>query len=319
MKSTEAQSLKPLTMPSPFAGDDPAIEQPTQTVVSADGVNFSTGIPAPYSSPGKYIRRNQMNGIFNALSRDAFQGQIGGFYTFNSDVANAIGGYPSGAVLKYMHMGILYDVISLVDDNKYDFVENGVDNIHWRIISPGSSATPDWNNKNTLTTINSLPESLGKLGGLLVMPFDGYLKLNELSLSGKIPNTTLTIVYGFNSLQQPLQAYIPIVCADAISMSQFRICAVIAGSSVTSINLSNNIPTAGTMFTLASAGSSNLSDQPIAVPKGYKIQLFGFQNYTTEWTTEYGRYENGQQTTGTVKMAGEFSCVFNLDAYPIIG
>lgn len=131
------QKYKPLAMPGPF-GYDGLVETP-KTSVDPANPNFHDGFPVAYGSPkslgGQYITRSEMNGIGNLASRYEFFKRIGGLNTFDPDFAAQIGGYPKGAVLKYLNNGYLYDVISLVDNNTYNFVENGVDEINWQYLS----------------------------------------------------------------------------------------------------------------------------------------------------------------------------------------
>lgn len=54
--------------------------------------------------------------------------------TFDPDFCEYIGGYPKGAALWFKH-GDAYDlVVSLIEDNKFNFIEHPeyIDNIHWR-------------------------------------------------------------------------------------------------------------------------------------------------------------------------------------------
>lgn len=128
---------KPLAMPGPF-GCDGLVETP-KTSIDPANPNFHDGFPIAYSSPksggGQYITRSEMNGIGNLASRYEFFRRAGGLVTFDSDLSEEIGGYPSGAVLKYMNNGFLYDVISLVDNNTVDFNAIGVDGVNWGYLS----------------------------------------------------------------------------------------------------------------------------------------------------------------------------------------
>ena len=131
------QKYKPLAMPGPF-GCDGLVETP-KTSIDPANPNFHDGFPVAYGSPkslgGQYITRPEMNGIGNLASRYEFFRRVGGLVTFDSDLSAEIGGYPSGAVLKYMNNGFLYDVISLVDNNTVDFNTVGVDGVNWGYLS----------------------------------------------------------------------------------------------------------------------------------------------------------------------------------------
>lgn len=131
------QKYKPLAMPGPF-GCDGLVETP-KTSIDPANPNFHDGFPIAYGSPkslgGQYITRPEMNGIGNLASRYEFFRRAGGLVTFDSDLSAEIEGYPSGAVLKYMNNGFLYDVISLVDNNTVDFNTVGVDGVNWGYLS----------------------------------------------------------------------------------------------------------------------------------------------------------------------------------------
>lgn len=127
-----------LAMPCPFAGKSNAVITPIENT-DAGNVNFETGFPSAYSAPasnnGKYVSRGEMNAIGNLASQNQFFFLAGGVNTFDAEFAAAIGGYPEGAVLKYLNNGYLYDVISLVDNNTYNFTANGVDGVNWKYLS----------------------------------------------------------------------------------------------------------------------------------------------------------------------------------------
>lgn len=131
------QKYKPLAMPGPF-GCDGLVETP-KTSIDPANPNFHDGFPVAFGSPkslgGQYITRSEMNGIGNLASRYEFFRRAGGLVTFDSDLSAEIEGYPSGAVLKYMNNGFLYDVISLVDNNTVDFNTVGVDGVNWGYLS----------------------------------------------------------------------------------------------------------------------------------------------------------------------------------------
>ena len=140
------QKYKPLAMPGPF-GCDGLVETP-KTSIDPANPNFHDGFPVAYGSPkslgGQYITRSEMNGIGNLASRYEFFRRAGGLVTFDSDLSAEIGGYPSGAVLKYMNNGSLYDVISLIDNNMVDFNTVGVDGVNWGYLSvPGKEVLDD--------------------------------------------------------------------------------------------------------------------------------------------------------------------------------
>ena len=76
------------------------------------------------------------NGLFYlATDYKAFL-QNGGVITFNQVVSDLIGGYPQDAVLIYYNdqTNVFYHVISLIDDNIYNFVDNSayIDGEKWK-------------------------------------------------------------------------------------------------------------------------------------------------------------------------------------------
>lgn len=128
-------------MPQPFASGEGAELTPILAPSGATGskVNYADGFPSVYSAPssnnGKYVTRGQMNAIGNLASQNQFYFLAGGINTFDATFATSIGGYPEGAVLKYLNNGYLYDVISLIDNNTVDFTAQGVDGANWAYLS----------------------------------------------------------------------------------------------------------------------------------------------------------------------------------------
>ena len=126
---------------STLYGYAPAIYQfvsgATQFPVTATGLtNFTDGIPSNYditnSSP-KRVLIGDMNGICNLATRDQYFLQCGGFYTFDTIVSGYINGYPKGIQLGYWNGTYYRRVLSLIDNNIYNFVNDSsyIDNIHW--------------------------------------------------------------------------------------------------------------------------------------------------------------------------------------------
>lgn len=115
-----------------------------------DAMSFQKGVPSIYAvlkeNGGKYFERGMANAIGRMSSAGAYCSQLGNIYTYNEEVAEAIGGYPKGAILRYDKTytdasGNKYTesvlVQSLEENNKNNFNEDGtlVDNVHWMIIS----------------------------------------------------------------------------------------------------------------------------------------------------------------------------------------
>lgn len=128
-----------LAMPCPFGNNDSANITQIAETASAGDFNFETGFATPYSAPksnsGKFITRTEINAIGNLASRNDFYYSCGGLNTFDSAIADAINGYPKGAVLDYIVGYKLYKVISLVDANKVDFISNGIDGVNWQYLN----------------------------------------------------------------------------------------------------------------------------------------------------------------------------------------
>lgn len=137
MTKTDAYFYR-LAMPCPFATDSGAALTPIASTTGND-VNFHEGFPSVYSAPasngGKFVTRGEMNAIGNLASQNQFYFLAGGINTFDATFATSIGGYPEGAVLKYLNNGYLYDVISLIDNNTVDFTAQGVDGVNWAYLS----------------------------------------------------------------------------------------------------------------------------------------------------------------------------------------
>lgn len=105
--------------------------------VSSDvDTNFKTGVPNSFdagSDTNKAVLLPDINRIADIACREQYFRQCGGIHTFVRELSDAIGGYPNGIVLEYWDGQYLRRVISLMDDNVYDFTENPgfIDNIHW--------------------------------------------------------------------------------------------------------------------------------------------------------------------------------------------
>ena len=103
------------------------------------GFSYKAGIPSSYASlTGKKVCRGDINGLFRATSQIKWFNQLGGYYTFDQGVSDKIGGYPQGAVLYYKEpdTGYIREVMSLIPDNNYDFVETPeyINNEYWTFV-----------------------------------------------------------------------------------------------------------------------------------------------------------------------------------------
>ena len=139
MTEADLQARK-IIFPTPFAGKDAnATEIPITSgsapITVADG--FGSVYNVPKSQGGRYISRNDMNGVLKLATRDTSFRQCGGLYTFDEALCGMIGGYAKGAVLSFFDdEGMLHFVRSLVDHNTYNFVTRGVDNENWAYCLP---------------------------------------------------------------------------------------------------------------------------------------------------------------------------------------
>lgn len=142
MTEADLQARK-ILFPTPFAGKDAdATEIPITSgsapLTVADG--FGAAYDVPKSQGGRYISRNDMNGVLKLATRDTSFRQCGGLYTFDEALCGMIGGYAKGAVLSFFDdEGTLHFVRSLVDHNTYNFVTRGVDNENWAYCLPNET------------------------------------------------------------------------------------------------------------------------------------------------------------------------------------
>lgn len=220
MTKTQLDSIKGnvLAIPSLFASDltipsGSAYTNDLCPVPKTDSnlVCFDNGYPPSYdntSEVNQVIERNKFNWLLRAFSQASYFGQTGIRYTFNQDVSNAIGGYPLGAVLAHDDGTSIRNVVSLVEDNTYNFLLNGVDNKHWKYLDSASAAElfPDYGASSYLFTaiVERGTESISNVSGWVEMPKDGwifpqfdirnhstiYLVLGPAD--GSIPNVTLS-------------------------------------------------------------------------------------------------------------------------------
>ena len=142
MKATDV--IQPAVLSAPIAvnGSKDTIPQEQANALYPWYCSVENGFPdvtmQPLNSGGKPPRGQGMNGLLNVISDQKVYLQNGGVITFDSNVSNAIGGYPQGAILDYVTDSSVNKVISLIDDNTYNFVANPalIDGVHWQDISP---------------------------------------------------------------------------------------------------------------------------------------------------------------------------------------
>lgn len=180
MKSTDSKFSR-LILKQPFAsGADAEINPISNTNNgSGDDLNFIDGFKPIFSQPvasgGKYVTRGMMNAIGNLASQSQFYYQAGGVNSFDQDFAQLIGGYPEGAVLDWLVGTKLFKVVSLHDDNMYDFtgakpkegtdiLEGKVDGVNWAY---ANMAEPESDN----ILVGRLPRKFGPCTTQYIMSF----------------------------------------------------------------------------------------------------------------------------------------------------
>ena len=143
-----------LSAPFAYSGDKNSI--PTMAT-GTQAASLEEGFPAitstPISEGGIPPQRTDFNGLGYLLSSQYYYLQNGGRFTFNQEVSDAIGGYPQGAILQYTNGATSYQVISLINNNTYNFVNNPsyINDTYWSrvfVVSPD-----DWVTINTPQTI----------------------------------------------------------------------------------------------------------------------------------------------------------------------
>lgn len=143
MKSSNIPNLTEIPLPFAFYGEtnvaSPKLDPFIDPAEEAAGKNFFDSrwawdsSTSPATPPSRIITRQLMNRLFAQISGRQFLKQCGALDTFDENVCNAIGGYPRGAVLQYLDGNVLYDVVSMRDNNDIDYTKVGVDGINWRI------------------------------------------------------------------------------------------------------------------------------------------------------------------------------------------
>ena len=158
---------------------------------SDNSVSFDTGYPATYDNAGqnaKAIERNKMNWLLRVLSQGSFFGQTGIRYTFNANVATAIGGYPRGAILAHDDGISIRNVVSLKDDNTYNFLINGVDDKNWRYLDSYDNAGifPDYGQCGYLiyATMPQNSPNITQMCEWVPMPENGWIYPQFTLVSG---------------------------------------------------------------------------------------------------------------------------------------
>ena len=149
--------------------------------LNSKDVSFDTGFGESYSKPksagGRYLLRNQINSLGNIASLFNNMNKNGFAPVFNKEISDKIGGYPKGVILWNINDVDSYRVISLVDDNTFDYRVQGVDNIHWKVvnsISPLQEASIEninllYSKTGTLPGVERLAQGITSRDGSLIL------------------------------------------------------------------------------------------------------------------------------------------------------
>ena len=173
---TSAQVPSRIAIKRPFA--ESGFITPIQDT-SGDSVNYPQGFPSIYGVPasegGKYVGRGEINAIGNVATNDLFYHKCGGINTFDAAFAAKVGGYPKGAVLQYLNGNYIYDVISLIDNNMFDFASsNTIDGANWAYCNKETSSSDRILVVESSTTVNA-NNSQGLLLGVFKAPKNGFI------------------------------------------------------------------------------------------------------------------------------------------------
>lgn len=170
-------------VPEPFASV-PSAKCDFDMEASDTDVNFRTGFPAVFAEPlpnGKVITRQMVNALGNLGSQEQFFAQCGGYHTFDTAFAAAVGGYPENAILHFVDAsGAFRTVRSLKNKNLVNFLEVGVDGINWTYAddNPTVSIDVDYSDYEDISerifTETGVPD-------LYEVPFDSYLQAFAVS------------------------------------------------------------------------------------------------------------------------------------------
>lgn len=129
-------------IPQPFANGGSHADFPNNAT-GTNRASFQEGwgeiTSTPISDGGVPPNRLDFNGLGYIATAFAFALQQGKFWSFDVNVANAIGGYPKGAVLWVKDSAgmPLYMVQSLIANNTYNFLTTPsyIDGVKWQKIS----------------------------------------------------------------------------------------------------------------------------------------------------------------------------------------
>lgn len=188
MQSSEV--ITPLAIQTPIAvnGDK---NIPSQSASGTDTSSINLGFLPITSEPlddgGVAPERIDFNGMFYLSTDQRVFLQNGGVITYDSTVANKIGGYPKGAILGYVDANDNYSfVISLVENNQYNFVTTPsyIDGEKWGWVSLKadlSNMNPTQTVKNTIVSwgmpdyTNGISITIGKSNNKYTVEENGWI------------------------------------------------------------------------------------------------------------------------------------------------
>lgn len=215
---TSSQIPSRIAMPCPFGGFGSNNITPIKTV-TGDDVNFPDGFPSAYGAPtdtdGKFVTRKEVNAIGNLASNDLFYHKCGGLNTFDAAFCAQIGGYPKGAVLDYINGNQISQIISIIDNNTINVLNDGVDGINWIFANKDRAQLNLFEDKS----INSM--SGFTTIGAFVAPSSGVVSVNfDYSLSKTDDSHTIKKTGGQISILGYPSSYPCVMLLDATLYDQ---------------------------------------------------------------------------------------------------
>jgi hypothetical protein len=107
---------------------------------SNTSINYDFGIPKAKEitteNNGVPFSISDINQLANIGISNNILFNCGLYYRFDSEYCKLIGGYPRNSILVQIKDNTYKYVLSLLDDNYFDFETEGVDDIHWKYIQP---------------------------------------------------------------------------------------------------------------------------------------------------------------------------------------
>lgn len=200
MESTDVIQPLPITQPVATQGTKNTIPQ---TATGTEYASIATGFPditmQSLAEGGKPPHGQDFNGLFYLSTDQRVYLQNGGLITFNQAVSDAIGGYPSGAILDYIDStGAYSKVKSLIENNTYNFVTTPgyIDGVNWQQLEVSSSALNSFLNNNQITNcILTAPNGVPTYSGNTVTVYEStnYLFPNGRNTDNTIKNVNFAL------------------------------------------------------------------------------------------------------------------------------